>query len=152
MSDESPFMSPESGILRDKPPDLCAIRDTAAQLFPVIKSHCKVDDLVELDLRDVDAARDGLFDHKGLGSFALRKLQALRFWCEPGVEAPLDPIVHLLADVRWVLSIFLVEASRAGDEEEIAIFSSCFDQLSRAVDSSSVLLAGVPTTEIVWVR
>jgi hypothetical protein len=142
---------PVARILRDRPPELCALHEPMSHLFSVLKAWYQVPDNVGLDLSHVDAAADTLFQRAGIGAFALRKIQALRILCLPGNEIPVDPLINLVSDIRWVMYQTTDEAYRMGRVEAEAL-EALFQDLSRALDALNVLAGGVPVDEWIWLR
>ena len=142
---------PVARILRDRPPELRALHEPMSHLFSVIKDWYQVPDEVRLDLTHVDAAADALFHREGIGAFALRKVQALRILCLPGYEIPVDPLINLVSDIRWVMYQATDEAYRMG-RVEAEVLQALFRDLSRALDALNVLAGGVPVDEWIWLR
>ncbi len=137
--------------LVDKPPELSALRETANRLFPIIKKWWKVDDSFTLDLRHIDAAQGCLFDEAGIGALALRKVQALKTLCEPGLEVSLDPLTNLISDVRWVIYLMADEGYKTANSD-VAIFEEIWIELTRTLDCLESLATSIPEDHLIFLR
>jgi hypothetical protein len=71
--------------------------------------------------------------------------------CLPGNEVPVDPLINLVSDIRWVMYQTTDEAYRMGRVEAEAL-EALFQDLSRALDALNVLAGGVPVDEWIWLR
>lgn len=100
---------PDEALPKPKPEEFLALHEAAAKLFAVLGREFDVGTTYELNLHDVDCARDVLRQKKDIAAIAMRKLQALRFVSAPGVGTRNDVVVCLCSDLHQAL----IELSRA---------------------------------------
>lgn len=87
----------------EKPPELLALHDVAAELFDTLKSWFQVPDSVSLDLTSIDAVVTEMADPTMIAALAMRKLQAVHLLATPGVRTTTDVVVTVVQDLTRAL-------------------------------------------------
>jgi hypothetical protein len=88
---------------RPKPPELVSLYAATSEAFGMLKEEFQVPDTYELVLHDVDAAEPFLTSTLDIAAITMRKIQALRWVTQPGVETANDVVVTLAADLLRAL-------------------------------------------------
>jgi len=86
-----------------KPRELLALHDVAAELFDTLRRWFDVPERVTLDLSAVDAAVAEMGDPQMIAALAMRKLQALHLLATPGVRTSTDVVVTIVQDLTRAL-------------------------------------------------
>jgi hypothetical protein len=86
-----------------KPHELLAARQSAEELFELLRGWFDVPDEVTIDLRGIDSAVQELGDPQLVMAMAMRKLQALHLLTTPGVRTTTDVVLTVIQDLERAL-------------------------------------------------
>lgn len=86
-----------------KPHELLAARQSAEELFELLREWFDVPDEVTIDLRGIDSAVQELGDPQLVMAMAMRKLQALHLLTTPGVRTTTDVVLTVIQDLERAL-------------------------------------------------
>jgi hypothetical protein len=121
-----------------KPHELLAARQSAEELFELLRGWFDVPDEVTIDLRGIDSAVQELGDPQLVMAMAMRKLQALHLLTTPGVRTTTDVVLTVIQDLeRALLQAPNMHLKQSAAEMD---WDAALAQLEKGPDTGGVML------------